>query len=378
MKVVFIGAGPGDPELLTLRGKREIESADAIIYAGSLINDEILKFVKPDAILIDSYGKSRDEIFDIYEKMAEEGKEKIVRLHSGDTSFYSAIQEQIEFLTAMNVEFEVVPGVSSFSAASAALKREFTSPGISQTLIITKPYGKTGKPAGESIKELSKHGATMIVFLGVHLIDDVVSELRFGYPPETTIAVVHKASWMEEKIIKGTLEDIAEKVKNAGIKSQSLIIVGDVLEKSGVSKLYSVEEASKLEERKAKISIFFISQKSVTIAKKVKEVLSDKGFNAELICSENISYECDKKVKSVFSAIRESFREKKNIIAILPLGIVVRAIEPKKKTEDPWVVCIDENGKYVIPVLNGHRGANEFSKLIAEGISAQAVITTSE
>ncbi len=242
MKVVFVGAGPGDPELLTLRGKREIENADVIIYAGSLINKNVLRYAKNDAILVDSHGKNREEIFARYERFVNEGK-KVVRLHSGDLSFYSAIQEQMEFLTSKNIEFETVPGVSSFSAASAALRREFTSPGVSQTLIITKPFGKTGKPAGESIAELSKHGATMIVFLGVHLIDDVVSELRVGYPPGTPVAVVHKASWTEEeKIIKGTLEDIAEKVKSAGIKSQSVIIVGDALEKSGVSKLYGGDE----------------------------------------------------------------------------------------------------------------------------------------
>jgi precorrin-4/cobalt-precorrin-4 C11-methyltransferase len=241
MNVVFVGAGPGDPELLTLRGKREIESADVILYAGSLIPKDILSYARDDAILIDSYGKNREEISAIFERFVTEGK-KVVRLHSGDTSFYSAIQEQIEFLTAMNVEFEVVPGVSSFSAASASLKREFTSPGISQTLIITKPFGKTGKPVGESIKELSKYGATMVIFLGVHLIDEVVSELRVGYPHDTPIAVVHKASWREEKIIKGTLGDITEKVKKAGVKSQSVIIVGDVLEKSGISKLYGGDE----------------------------------------------------------------------------------------------------------------------------------------
>ncbi len=238
MKVVFVGAGPGNPELLTLRGKWEVENADMIIYAGSLIHTDILKYARSDAILIDSHGKTREEIFAIYEKFLNEGK-KVVRLHSGDLSFYSAIQEQIEFLASKNIEFEIVPGVSSFSAASASLKRELTSPGISQTLIITKPYGKTGKPDKESIAELSKHGATMSIFLGVHLIYDIISELRVGYPPETSIAVVYKASWTEERIIRGTLGDITEKVKNASIRSQSVIIVGDVLEKSGVSKLYS-------------------------------------------------------------------------------------------------------------------------------------------
>ena len=126
------------------------------------------------------------------------------------------------------------------------------------------------------------------------------------------------------------------------------------------------------------IAIFLLAQGSVAVAEKVKRVLLAEGFDAELICSELISCEGGKKVKSVYRAIKESFKEKKNIVAILPMGVVVRAIEPKKKTEDPWVVCIDENGKWVIPVLNGHRGANEFSKRIAEGISAQTVITTLE
>ncbi|MHC1636005.1 MAG: precorrin-4 C(11)-methyltransferase [Candidatus Methanospirareceae archaeon] len=373
MKVVFVGAGPGDPELITLKGKKEIESADVIIYAGSLINEGVLRFAKRDAILIDSHGKSREEIFEVYEKAAEEGK-KVVRLHSGDISFYSAIQEQIEFLKAKGIEFEIVPGVSSLSAASAALKREFTSPNVSQTLIITKPFGRTGKPEGESIRELSKHGATMAIFLGVHLIEDIVAELRAGYPPETPIAVVYKASWDEEKVIEGTLEDIVGKVKEADIKRHSLIIVGDVLKKSGLSKLYSRDEGE-MEGNKAKIRIFFIAEKAATLAKKVKDALPEG--DAEVVCLEKLPCEADRKVKSIYKEIRESFREKKNIIAILPLGIVVRAIEPKKKTEDPWVVCIDERGEYVIPVLNGHRGANDIAKLIAKEISAKVVITTS-
>jgi len=241
-KVVFVGAGPGDPELLTLRGKREIESADVVIYAGSLVHRDILKYARKDAIVIDSYGKTREDLFALYAKFAKAGK-RVVRLHTGDLSFYSAILEQMAFLTSMNIDFELVPGVTAFSAASASLKRELTSPGVSQTLIITKPFGKTGKPAEESIAELSKHGATMAIFLGVHIIDEVVSELLVGYSRDTPVAVVHKASWTEEWIIRGTLDDIAEKVKTEGVKSQSVIIVGEVLEKSGVSKLYGGSES---------------------------------------------------------------------------------------------------------------------------------------
>jgi precorrin-4/cobalt-precorrin-4 C11-methyltransferase len=241
-KVVFVGAGPGDPELLTLRGKRELENADVVIYAGSLVHRDILKYARSDAIVIDSYGKTREDLFALYAEFAKAGK-RVVRLHTGDLSFYSAILEQMAFLTSMNIDFELVPGITAFSAASASLKWELTSPDVSQTLIITKPFGKTGKPAEESIAELSKHGATMVIFLGVHIIDEVVSELLVGYPPDTPVAVVHKASWTEERIIRGTLDDIAEKVKTEGIKSQSVIIVGTVLEKSGVSKLYGGSES---------------------------------------------------------------------------------------------------------------------------------------
>jgi len=241
-KVIFVGAGPGDPELLTLRGKREIESADVIIYAGSLVHRDILKYAKSDAIQINSYGKTRKDLFALYKKFRDEGK-RVVRLHTGDLSLYSAILEQMDYLKSIDIDFELVPGVTAFSAASASLKRELTSPGVSQTLIITKPLGKTGKPAGESIAELSKHGSTMVILLGIHLIDDVVSELRDGYSPKTPVAVVHKASWTEERIIRGTLDDIAVKVKKEDIKSQSVIIVGDVLNRSGVSILYSGGES---------------------------------------------------------------------------------------------------------------------------------------
>ena len=417
-KVVFVGAGPGDPELLTLRGKRETESADVIVYAGSLIPDSVLRCARDDAILINSHGKSREELFAIYENFVKEGK-KVVRLHSGDLSLYSAFQEQIEFLASRSIEFEVVPGVPSFSAASALLKREFTSPGVSQTIIITKPDGKTGKPERERLRALARHGATMIIFLGVHLIEDIVSELlanhddghsdrddrdRGGYAPDTPVAVVHKASWRgEEQVITGTLRDIAEKVREAGIERQSLIIVGDVLRRSGVSMLYSVRgeksgaavpadafadacdcdafdcDACDCDGNRGEVEIFSLAQKSVAVGERVKNVLLMKGIEAEFVCLETLSCDnADRKVRSVYRAIKESFRAGKNIIGILPMGVLVRAIEPGRKAEDPWVICMDEDGRYVIPVLNGHRGANNFARLIAEELSAEAVITTHE
>jgi len=241
MEVVFVGAGPGDPELLTIRGKQEIETADVLIYAGSLVNKELLGYANKAAIRLDSSKMKRTEIFRAFETFINEGK-KVVRLHCGDLSFYSTLQEQIDFLRQKKIPFRIVPGVTSFAAVSAALQRELTSPGVSQTLIITKPLGRTGKPSRETIQALSQHQATMAIFLGADLIDEIVAELKAGYPEDTPIAVVHKASWgKDETIILGTLENIADKMKVSGIKNHALIIVGKVLDDSGLSMLYGDE-----------------------------------------------------------------------------------------------------------------------------------------
>jgi precorrin-4/cobalt-precorrin-4 C11-methyltransferase len=239
-RVVFIGAGPGDPELMTLKGKKFLEKADVIIYTGSLLNPEILKFIKPDAKLYDSATMNREEVLELMVKAARGGK-LVTRVHDGDPSIYGALQEQLDFLAKEEIEYQIVPGVSSLFATAASLKRQLTLPGISQTVIITRPEGRTPVPESESIRELAKHRTTMAIFLGISYLDSVVKELeKGGYSRDTSIAVVHKASWREEKIVKGTLDDIVEKVKKAGIKETALIIVGEVLNPKAYdySKLY--------------------------------------------------------------------------------------------------------------------------------------------
>jgi precorrin-4/cobalt-precorrin-4 C11-methyltransferase len=239
-KVVFIGAGPGDPELITIKGKKFLEKADVVIYTGSLLNPEILKFTKPDAKLYDSAIMNREEILRIMAKAVKEGK-LVARVHDGDPSIYGALQEQLDFLEKEEIEYEIIPGVSSLFAAAASLKKELTLPNVSQTVIITRPKGMTPVPEHESIRELAKHRTTMIIFLGVQHIDSVIKEIeQGGYSKDTPIAVVYRASWQEEKIIKGTLSDIAEKVKEAGIKKTALIIVGEILNPKAYdySKLY--------------------------------------------------------------------------------------------------------------------------------------------
>ena len=239
-KVVFIGAGPGDPELITIKGKKFLEQADVIIYAGSLLNPEILKYGKPGAELHDSAVMHRNEVFRVMVKSVQEGK-LVARVHDGDPSFFGAIQEQMDFLAKKGIEYVNIPGVSCLQGSAASLQRELTLPNISQTVIVTRPKGRTPVPEAESIRELAKHQATMVIFLGTSQIATVVDELqKGGYPQGTPAAVVYKATWPEQKIVRGMLSDIVEKAKVAGIKETALIFVGRVLNPEGYdySKLY--------------------------------------------------------------------------------------------------------------------------------------------
>lgn len=225
--VYFVGAGPGDPELITLKGKRLIEKADRIIYAGSLVSEELLKFAKPGAKLSDSSSMTLEETHSLIVEGYRSG-EMVVRLHSGDPSLYGAIHEQMALLDREGIPYEVVPGVSAVFAAAARLKRELTVPGVSQTLILTRLAGRTPVPQEESLSSLATHKTTLAIYLSVQHIDRLTRELLEGYPPQTPVVVAYRVGWPDETFIFGNIGDIAEKVKNAGIKRQALILVGKV------------------------------------------------------------------------------------------------------------------------------------------------------
>ncbi len=238
MKVYFIGAGPGDPELVTLKAVKVLQQAEVIIYAGSLVNPEVLRYARQTAEIYDSAPLPLEEIMAIMEKAIGEGK-TVARVHTGDPSLYGAIQEQMDWLDRRGIPYEVVPGVSSFLAAAASLKREYTIPGVSQTVIISRLEGRTGVPEKEALALLARHRASLCIFLSVHLIGEVVEELKKGYPGDTPVAVVEKASWPEERILRGRLKDIERLVKEEGIRKTALILVGDfLLAQSQPSKLY--------------------------------------------------------------------------------------------------------------------------------------------
>ena len=227
--VYFVGAGAGDPELITVKGRKLLDTADVIIYAGSLVNPALLDGVR--AGIHDSAGMTLDEIIDVVKESYEKGK-LVVRLHTGDPAFYGAISEQIERLRQLGIPYEVVPGVSSAMAGAAALGQELTIPEISQTVIFTRIEGRTPVPEKEKLSGLAGHQTTMVIFLSVGMIEKVRQELLEGYPEDTPVAVVEKVSWPEERIIRGTLKDLAEKVQEAGIKKTALIYVGEALRAS--------------------------------------------------------------------------------------------------------------------------------------------------
>ncbi|EQB87433.1 cobalt-precorrin-4 C(11)-methyltransferase [Clostridium sp. BL8] len=228
-KVYFIGAGPGDPDLITVKGRKLLEEAEVIIYAGSLVSKEHFKGCREDVKLYDSAAMTLKEVIDTVME-AKESNKKIVRLHTGDPAIYGAIKEQMDELDKLNINYEVVPGVSSFTAAAASINKEFTLPSVSQTVILTRMEGRTPVPEKENLERLASIGASMALFLSVGMIEKVVEKLRKGYGRNVPVAVIQRATWEDQKVVIGTLDDISKKVKEANITKQAQILVGDFID----------------------------------------------------------------------------------------------------------------------------------------------------
>jgi precorrin-4/cobalt-precorrin-4 C11-methyltransferase len=228
--VYFVGSGPGDPDLITIKAKKLVEQADIIVYSGSLLNPKILEYAKKDAQLYDAALLDREKIYRILRDSTTEGK-LAIRFHDGDPGLFSTIREQIDKLEKDGLQCSVVPGITAILGAAATMNLELTLPGNTQTLIITRAELRTPVPDREKISELAKHGATMVFYLSVHLISNIVEEILKGgiYTKETPAAVVYRATWEDQKIIKGTSGNIVNKTKESKIIKTALIIVGDVL-----------------------------------------------------------------------------------------------------------------------------------------------------
>ena len=250
--VNFVGAGCGAADLITVRGKTLIEQADVIVYAGSLVNPQLLEYAKKDCQIHNSAYMTLEQVIDVI-KAAEHEEKMTVRLHTGDPSLYGAIREQMDRLDKLGIKYDICPGVSSFCGAAAALRAEYTLPDVSQTVIITRMAGRTPVPEKESIAALAAHNATMVIFLSTGLLKELSAELiRGGYKPDTPAAIVYKASWADQKVCRCTVEGLAQTAADNGITKTALICVGYFLGNDySLSKLY--DKSFETEFRKAEI-----------------------------------------------------------------------------------------------------------------------------
>ena len=240
--VHIVGAGPGDPELITVRGQRYLREADVVIYAGSLVNPALLKLCREGAEIHNSASMTLPEVVEVVESAEGEGK-MTVRLHTGDPAIYGAIQEQMDAFAKKGIDYDVTPGVSSFLATAAVLKQEYTLPGISQTVIITRNEGRTPVPEREKLRALAAHGSTMCIFLSITMLEEVVEELTAGgYEASTPIAIVQRATWPEQKILRATLATVVHEIQGKDIDRTAMIVVSPCLDAEyDLSRLYAPE-----------------------------------------------------------------------------------------------------------------------------------------
>lgn len=386
-KITFVGAGPGAPDLITLRGAARLASADLVIYAGSLVNEKLLELA-PHARCVNSAKIALHEVIALMRENFEAGRQ-VVRLHTGDPAIYGAVAEQYRELDALGIPYEVVPGVSSAFAAAAELKVELTMPGLSQSVILTREAGRTPVPPGEELEKLASHGTTLCIFLSVSGIPDLCRKLvAAGRPPETPAAVVYRASWPNQTIIRGTLADLAAKVEAAGIHRQSMIVVGDILNRSGeLSCLYDrnfshgYRSSDRSRSFQGKTAIFALTARAACKAAEIAAGLDDAVIvlpekHAELVPAMRLRSYPD---GGFGNAFRRCWNEFDGLVMVMAAGIVIRHVIElcESKLHDPAVVVCDERGTHAISLLSGHLGgANRLASDVARITGGEAVITT--
>ena len=386
--VHFVGAGPGACDLITVRGMNRIKEADVIIYAGSLVNPELLSYAKADCEIYNSAHMTLDAVVAVMREAEAAGK-GTVRLHTGDPSVYGAIREQMDLLDEYGIAYDVCPGVSAVFGAAASLACEYTLPDVTQTLILTRAEGKTPVPEKENLRSLAAHRASLVLYLSSGLARKVRQELLLGgYAEDTPVAVVYKATWPEEKIIRTTLAKLPEDMEAAGITKTALIIVSPALG--------SIYEKSKLYD--AAFATEYRGATEITLPVGIRRVLlvtcSVRGYATMQKLAkklENISgAEIITKVKcealpevsmreTVKACVDTYFEQVDAIVFVTASGIAVRSVAEHltHKSKDPAIVCMDECGKHVISLVSGHAGgANALTQMLADVMWATPVITT--
>jgi len=383
--ITFIGAGPGDPDLLTLKAARRIAEADVILYAGSLVHPDILKHARADARIYNSATLTLDEQIALMADAAAQGQH-VARLHTGDPTLYGAILEQMGRLDDLGLDYEVVPGVSSVFAATAALKTELTAPGSVQTVILTRVAGRTPVPETENLADLARHRASIVLFLSAGLIKKVVKQLLAGgYPPGSPVVVAYRVTWPDEQILRGTLSDIVARVQDAGITKHALIIVSPVLKgRYGESHLYGDASTAR---RKAPardgIGILALTRGGIKLGRRLLDHYPDAILYAparHLPDAASLPPNIVPFDRGARHAVTHAWNQHQALVGIISTGALVRLLKPllRSKETDPAVVALDEHGQFAISLLSGHLGgANDLAREIANKLGGQAVITTS-
>ena len=386
--VHFVGAGPGACDLITVRGMNRIKEADVIIYAGSLVNPELLSYAKADCEIYNSAHMTLEDVVSVMREAEAAGK-GTVRLHTGDPSVYGAIREQMDLLDEYGITYDVCPGVSAVFGAAASLACEYTLPDVTQTLILTRAEGKTPVPEKENLRSLAAHRASLVLYLSSGLARKVRQDLLLGgYAEDTPVAVVYKATWPEEKIIRTTLAKLPEDMEAAGITKTALIIVspalGSVYEKS---RLYDAAFAT--EYRGATEIAFPAGIRRVllitcsvrgyaTMQKLAKKLENISG--AEIITKVKCEALPEVSMRETVKACVDTYFEQVDaIVFVTASGIAVRSVAEHltHKSKDPAIVCMDECGKHVISLVSGHAGgANALTQMLADVMWATPVITT--
>lgn len=391
--VTFAGAGPGAVDLLTIRCRDAIAEAETIVYAGSLVNPDVLQFAPAFCGKYDSAGMTLPEIVELMIAAAR-AKRKVLRLHTGDPSLYGAIAEQMAALNKAGIPYEVIPGVTAACAAAAAVKAELTMPGVSQAVVLIRRVGRTPVPEGQDLRGMASHGATMAIYLSVADIEGVVDDLILGgYTDNTPVSVVYRATWQDEKIISGTLSSIAAKVRKADIARQAVILVGESLQRQGeASKLYAPEfshgyrtggVAALQSGFPGRVAVYALTEHGSRLALKIGEMLP--GATVFLSKKHWDATRCGPRGVKLFEPrfldrqVAENRRTFEGHIFVMAAGIVVRKIAPllEDKTRDPAVVVCDEAAEFAVSLIGGHiAGANRLARDAAKIIGGRAVITT--
>ncbi|WP_308776656.1 precorrin-4 C(11)-methyltransferase, partial [uncultured Bilophila sp.] len=384
--VEFVGAGPGAEDLITLRGLHALEQADLVVYAGSLVNPGHLKRCKPGCECRDSASMNLGEQVAAMSEAALAGK-RVVRLHTGDPAMYGAINEQIHGLAEKGVASRIVPGVSSVFGAAAALGCELTCPDVSQSVVLTRTPGRTPMPKGEDAAAFARTGATLVFFLSTGKIDDLMKDLteEGGLAPDTPAAVVYRASWPDERILRGTVSDIARKVEEAGFGRQALIFVGRALAADGgASRLYGADFSHGYRNHLAneafdgRCALYAFTDKGLVRA---KEIAAGLGLPS-VIHSTRPTDAADvvhTPGGTFNAALSANWGQFDAHIFIGATGIAVRKIAPllRDKTSDPAVLSCSESGSHVVSLTSGHLGgANRLARRVARVTGGQAVVST--